>query len=73
MQQGQDVIEAEIKGSNKRLAFTNTAKITLLANKFPRVNDQTAAFKERRLFLNFPQRIHWSKPNTGYRKKLAPG
>jgi hypothetical protein len=26
----------------------------VLANKFPRVNDQTVAFKERRLFLNFP-------------------
>ena len=54
---GQDVIEAELKGSNKRLAFTNTSKITILANKFPRVNDQTVAFRERRLFLNFPNQF----------------
>jgi P4 family phage/plasmid primase-like protien len=51
---GQDCIEAEIKNGNKRIAFTNCAKITVLANKFPRVNDQTTAFRERRLFLNFP-------------------
>ncbi|MFA5365732.1 MAG: phage/plasmid primase, P4 family [Candidatus Bathyarchaeia archaeon] len=51
---GQDTIEAEIKYFQKRLSFKNCAKITVLANKFPRVNDQTTAFKERRLFLKFP-------------------
>jgi P4 family phage/plasmid primase-like protien len=52
---GQDMIEGELKAANQRLAFTNTAKLTVLANKFPRVNDQTTAFKERRLFLNYPK------------------
>lgn len=51
---GQDSIEAEIKGKQARLTFRNYAKITVLANKFPKVNDQTTAFKERRLFVKFP-------------------
>jgi P4 family phage/plasmid primase-like protien len=51
---GQDTIEAERKGAQQRLKYKNAAKITVLANKFPRVNDQTTAFKERRLFLKFP-------------------
>jgi putative DNA primase/helicase len=51
---GQDTIEAEIKNKQKRLSFKNYAKITVLANKFPKVYDQTLAFRERRLFLRFP-------------------
>ena len=51
---GQDTIEAEIKGKQKRLSFRNYSKITVLANKFPKVRDQTTAFKERRLFIKFP-------------------
>jgi P4 family phage/plasmid primase-like protien len=51
---GQDTIEAEIKGKQGRLSFRNYAKITVLANRFPKVNDQTTAFKERRLFIKFP-------------------
>lgn len=51
---GQDTIEAEIKGKQNRLTFRNYSKITVLANKFPKVNDQTIAFKERRLFIKFP-------------------
>jgi P4 family phage/plasmid primase-like protien len=51
---GQDSISAECKGSDKRINFTNTAKITILANKFPTVKDDTIAFKERRLIIKFP-------------------
>jgi putative DNA primase/helicase len=51
---GQDTIEAEIKGKQGRLKFRNYAKITVLANKFPKVEDTTTAFKERRLFIKFP-------------------
>ena len=50
---GQDEISAERKGSDKRIKFTNAAKIVVSANKFPKVEDQTIAFKERRLFLNW--------------------
>jgi P4 family phage/plasmid primase-like protien len=51
---GQDTIEAETKGKQGRLKFRNYAKITILANKFPKVEDTTTAFKERRLFIKFP-------------------
>lgn len=51
---GQDTIDSEIKCKQDRIAFRNYAKITVLANKFPKVNDQTTAFKERRLFIKFP-------------------
>ena len=50
---GQDTISAERKGSDKRIEYTNTAKITVSANKFPKIEDTSVAFKERRLFLNW--------------------
>jgi P4 family phage/plasmid primase-like protien len=51
---GQDSIKAECKGTDKRIEFTNTSKITILANKFPTVKDDTTAFKERRIIVKFP-------------------
>lgn len=51
---GQDNISAECKGSDKRIEFTNTAKLTILANRFPTVKDNTTAFKDRRIIINFP-------------------
>jgi P4 family phage/plasmid primase-like protien len=51
---GQDSISAECKGTDKRVNFTNTAKITVMANRFPTVKDNTTAFKERRIIINFP-------------------
>jgi P4 family phage/plasmid primase-like protien len=51
---GQDTISAECKGKDKRIDFRNIAKITVLANKFPKVKDETTAFSERRLFISFP-------------------
>ena len=67
---GQDTISAERKGSDKRVDYTNTAKITVSANKFPKVEDTTTAFKERRLFLNWVkqylegnEQIQWIERN----------
>jgi P4 family phage/plasmid primase-like protien len=51
---GQDTINAELKGKNERLIFTNCAKITIIGNKFPRVNDTTLAFTDRMMFIKFP-------------------
>ncbi|MCW4003708.1 MAG: phage/plasmid primase, P4 family, partial [Candidatus Bathyarchaeota archaeon] len=51
---GQDTIEAEIKCKQKTIKFRNTAKITVIANRFPKVEDNTTAFKNRRLFVTFP-------------------
>jgi putative DNA primase/helicase len=51
---GQDTISAECKGTDKRIDFRNAAKITVIANRFPKVKDSTTAFRERRLFIKFP-------------------
>ncbi len=51
---GQDTIDAEIKGKQKTVKFRNVAKITVIANRFPKVEDNTTAFRERRLFVTFP-------------------
>ena len=48
---GQDTISAERKGTDKRIDYTNTAKITVSANSFPKITDTSTAFRERRLFL----------------------
>lgn len=54
---GQDTIEAEVKLKQKRNKFRNTAKITVIANRFPKVRDSSLAFKDRRLFVTFPNQF----------------
>ena len=54
---GQNLITAEIKHIQKRLKFRNYAKITVIANRFPKVNDTTTAFKDRRIFITFPNQF----------------
>jgi P4 family phage/plasmid primase-like protien len=66
---GQDRISAERKGSDKRVEFTNTAKITISANKFPKVKDTTTAFRERRLFLKWNQQYLEGKGQIQYIEK----
>jgi P4 family phage/plasmid primase-like protien len=61
---GQDTIDAEIKCRQKTLRFRNTAKITVIANRFPKVEDNTTAFKERRLFITFPREFIGSNKIT---------
>lgn len=52
---GQDTIEAERKGKQDRLKFRNVAKMTVIGNKFPKVNDSTVAFQDRMIFIKFPR------------------
>lgn len=66
---GQDVISAERKGSDKRLDFTNTAKMTVSANKFPKVNDTSTAFIERRLFLTWANQFKEGEGQIQYIEK----
>ena len=61
---GQDNISAECKGKDTRIDFTNTAKITVMANKFPTVKDNTTAFKERRIIIKFPNEFTGAKQKT---------
>ena len=51
---GQDLIEAEIKRKQKRIKFYNCAKMIILANRFPKIDDDSIAFKDRMTFISFP-------------------
>jgi P4 family phage/plasmid primase-like protien len=51
---GSDVIKAEFKRKNELIEFTNCSKITIIGNKFPRVTNPTQAFKDRMIFVKFP-------------------
>jgi putative DNA primase/helicase len=51
---GQDTIDGEIKGKQQTVNFRNTAKLTVIGNKFPKINDQTIAFQDRMMFIKFP-------------------
>jgi P4 family phage/plasmid primase-like protien len=51
---GEDSLDAEVKGKQKRISFRNVAKMFVLGNEFPKVNDSSVAFHERTLILSFP-------------------
>ena len=51
---GEDSLDAEVKGKQKRISFRNVAKVFVLGNEFPKVNDSSVAFQERTLILRFP-------------------
>jgi P4 family phage/plasmid primase-like protien len=61
---GGDRIEAEFKGKNEDVRFVNCAKITIIGNKFSKVDNPTEAFKDRMMFVKFTrffsdeERIH---------------
>ena len=51
---GEDTLDAEVKGKQKRLTFRNIAKAFVLGNEFPKVDDTSVAFEDRTLILKFP-------------------
>jgi len=51
---GENTIHAELKGKNKRIVFTNKAKVIVVGNNFPKVEDSSIGFWERIEVLNFP-------------------
>ena len=51
---GEDTLDAEVKGKQKRLSFRNVAKPFVLGNEFPRVSDTSLAFEDRTLILKSP-------------------
>ncbi len=51
---GQDSIDAERKGVQERFKFKNSAKMTVMGNKFPKVDNPTNAFWERLKLIKFP-------------------
>ena len=54
---GQDAIDAEAKRVQARFRFTNPAKITVMGNKFPTIDNPTEAFWERLKLCKFPNRF----------------
>ena len=51
---GEDSLDAEVKGKQKRINFRNVAKVFVLGNEFPKIKDSSVAFQERTLILRFP-------------------
>ncbi|MCW4046817.1 MAG: phage/plasmid primase, P4 family [Candidatus Bathyarchaeota archaeon] len=51
---GGDLIEAEFKGKQKTMCFTNYAKIIVLANELPPVKDTSFGWWERVILIEFP-------------------
>lgn len=54
---GADNQDAEMKGIQKTIGFTNEGKITIFGNKYPRVNDNTDGFYDRFEILEFPNQF----------------
>jgi P4 family phage/plasmid primase-like protien len=50
---GDDTIAAEVKCKQNRVCFTNFAKFYILGNKYPRVRDNTTAFKQRLIIIKW--------------------
>ena len=51
---GEDTIYAELKGSDNRLQFRNVAKMVILGNRFPKVEDNSLGWWDRIVVLFFP-------------------
>ena len=54
---GEDLITAEFKGRQKTLQFVNYAKLIVLANRLPPVNDSSLAWWARVIVIEFPVTI----------------
>ena len=51
---GGDEIEAEIKSITKTISFTSFAKMFVMGNKYPMIDDDTVGFWERMEIVKFP-------------------
>ena len=58
---GQDRISAELKNSNKRIDFDNFAKLLVLGNHFPKVEDNSLGWWDRVETLKFPNSFEGNK------------
>ncbi|MBS7647956.1 hypothetical protein KEJ24_09020 [Candidatus Bathyarchaeota archaeon] len=54
---GEDLISAEFKGKQKLVQFTNYAKLIVVANRLPPVNDTSLAWWNRVIVIEFPVTI----------------
>jgi putative DNA primase/helicase len=51
---GGDLISAEVKNKQKTIDFENFAKFVILGNRFPMIDDETLAFWDRLIVIDFP-------------------
>jgi P4 family phage/plasmid primase-like protien len=51
---GDDWIDAEVKCKQNRIKFKNSAKPFILGNRYPRVNDNSLAFWDRVIIVQWP-------------------
>ncbi|MEM3705354.1 MAG: phage/plasmid primase, P4 family [Candidatus Bathyarchaeia archaeon] len=51
---GEDLITAEFKNKQKTVQFTNYAKLIVVANRLPPINDSSLAWWERVIVVEFP-------------------
>ena len=69
---GQDTINAELKGKNKRLDFLNFAKPLILGNRFPKVDDDSLGWWDRVIVLEFPNSFEGEKEIQDIEKRWIP-
>jgi len=69
---GEDTISAEIKRKNERLVFKNYAKLIVLGNRFPKVDDQSLGWWDRIIPLNFPNSFEGDKCKPNIEKNGIP-
>jgi putative DNA primase/helicase len=67
---GGDLLYGEMKRVQKTFAFRNTAKMVVYANKIPRINDSSYAFKRRLLVIDFPNTFEEKSSNKDYAAEL---
>jgi P4 family phage/plasmid primase-like protien len=66
---GADNQDAEVKGIQQTIGFTNHAKITIYGNKYPKVNDNTEGFYDRIEILEFPNQFKGEKQTDDLEKQ----
>jgi putative DNA primase/helicase len=67
---GGDLLYGEMKRVQKTFAFRNTAKMVVYANKIPRINDSSYAFKRRLLVIDFPNTFGEKNSKKDYATEL---
>lgn len=66
---GNDYISAEVKMKQKRIGFRNIAKFYILGNQYPRIRDNTTAFKERIIIIKWEAQFLEGKNQIPYIEK----
>ncbi|MBK5190959.1 MAG: hypothetical protein JJE19_05650 [Methanosarcinales archaeon] len=67
---GGDLLAGEEKGKQRVFLFNNFAKFIIYANRIPRIDDDTDAFWERVIVLDFPNQFIGSKAKKEHYKVL---